>query len=602
MGDRQWGISHKFILFVSAAVAVFMVSAFAITRNMLEDYALETAGRTATIILDQTDKRLAAFFGELEALSKGLAATAIVGSADPAGMRDLFVASVLARKGYLRAIYLGTAAGRMYEWGVGDEFVDFTPNFPAGYDPRTRPWYKSAVAKGDFSVSAPYRYASVDDIGITCALPVIAADGTFVGVLGLDILLDSLGTVLEGLAIPKQGKALILGSSGEIIASQFPEDRPEGMILKRFGSFPGDDQEAAAGNFTGMAGGQATHFAFKRIEGLDWRIVVAMPLGPILESVRALLDLIGLVELILMIALVVALAGISGRLIVAPLGHIVSVINRAESGEKGARVKVSTADEFGLLGHGFNRLLDAVEEYSASLEDKVRSRTDEIRKLQRENTKLRIVEERRRIYRDMHDTIGAKLTNIFFCDSVAKDLAKDGPVRLREMLSTIESNCLQAVGSLKGIILGMSDDDRRASSFSLTVSAGIRNRLEARGLAFDCVVKNKHAIEELPSATLDELEKMLDELVSNVLKHSGASGVKLRLSLGMSGLSLRFSDDGSGFETATARRGSGIDNIRYRVESLGGAMRLETAQGKGTAYRVSIPVHNGTATMSGDEG
>ena len=92
MGERQWGISHKFILFVSAAVAVFMVSAFLITRNMLEDYALETAGRTANIILDQTDKRLAAFFGELEALSKGLAATSIVRSADPAGMRDLFVA------------------------------------------------------------------------------------------------------------------------------------------------------------------------------------------------------------------------------------------------------------------------------------------------------------------------------------------------------------------------------------------------------------------------------------------------------------------------------------------------------------------------------
>ncbi|PKL08959.1 MAG: hypothetical protein CVV51_06290 [Spirochaetae bacterium HGW-Spirochaetae-7] len=600
MGGRQWGISQKFILFVSAAVAVFMVSAFLITRNMLEDYALETAGRTATIILDQTDKRLGAFFGELEALSRGLAATTIVCSADPAGMRDLFVASVLARKGYLRAVYLGTAEGVMYEWGVGDEFVDNTPSFPAGYDPRTRPWYRSAVAKGDFSVSAPYRYASVDDIGITCALPVLASDGAFVGVLGLDILLDSLGTVLEGLAIPKQGKALILGTSGEIIASQFPGDRPEGMILKRFGSFPGDDREASAGSFTGEAGGQPTQFVFKRIEGLEWRIVVAMPLEPILESVRALLDLIGLVELILMIALVVALAGISGRLIVAPLGRIVAVIGRVEGGEKGARVNVSTADEFGLLGHGFNRLLDAVEEYSAGLEDKVRSRTDEISKLQRENTKLRIVEERRRIYRDMHDTIGAKLTNIFFCNSVARDIAKEGPDRLREMLSTIESNCLQAVGSLKGIILGMSDDDRRASSFSLTVSAGVRNRLEAKGVAFDCLVKNKRALEELPSAMLDELEKMLDELVSNVLKHSSASGVKLRLSLGASGLSLRFSDDGSGFDPATARSGSGIDNIRYRVESLGGAMRMETASGAGTLYRISIPVPGDGSTGNGD--
>ena len=586
MGARTWGISHKYILLVSAAVAVFMVAAFLITRSVLEDYALQAADDTAGIILDQTDKRLAAFFGDLEALARSLAGTRVVMDADQAGMRDLFIASVLARNTYLRAIYLGTADGKMHEWGVGAEFVDHTPSFAPGYDPRVRPWYHAAVAKGDFSVSAPYRYASVDDIGITCALPVRTIDGRFVGVLGLDILLESLGSVLEGLAIPRQGRAIILGSNGEIIASQFPEDRPEGMILKRFKAFPAE----GTGSFSGEIDGRETQFLHKKIEGLDWSVLVAMPLEPIRHSVRSLLDLIGLVELFLMLALVLALASISGRLIVAPLGHIVSVINRVEGGQRGLRVSVRSGDEFGVLGDEFNRLLDTVEGYSVSLEDKVRTRTDELRKLQRENTRLRIVEERRRIYRDMHDTIGAKLTNIFFCSNVALDLAKEGPDRLREMLSTIESNCTQAVGSLKGIILGMSEDDRRASTFSLAVSAGIRNRLEAGDIAFDCVIKKKRAIEALPPAIRDELEKILDELVSNVLKHSGAKGVKLRMSIGPSGLSLRFSDDGRGFVPASRRAGSGLDNIRFRIEALGGESRFESAEGGGALYRITIPL------------
>jgi len=484
-------------------------------------------------------------------------------------------------------LYLGTADGRMYEWGVGAEFVDYAPSFPPDYDPRVRPWYRSALEKDDFSISAPYRYASVDDIGITCALPVRAADGTLVGVLGLDILLRSLASVLEGLAIPKGGKALILGSGGEIIASQFDEDRPEGMILKRFSA--GDALANPAGSFTGSAGGQATQFVHQRIEALNWIVVVAMPLEPIWGSVRALLDLIGLVELMLMVALVISLAFISGKLIVTPLGHIVSVINHVEAGQKGLRVAVSSNDEFGVLGDEFNRLLDTVEEYSSNLEDKVRTRTDELRKLQRENTRLRIIEERRRIYRDMHDSIGARLTNIFFCNSVARDLAKDGPERLRELLQTAESNCLQAVGSLKGIILGMSDDDRRASSFSLAVSAGVRNRLEAAGMTFDCFIKDKHAIEELPPAVLDELEKVIEELVSNVLKHSRASGVRLRMSLGASGLAFRFSDDGRGFDPAWSGAGSGLGNIRYRIESLGGTLRIDAAHGMGSRYRISIP-------------
>jgi methyl-accepting chemotaxis protein len=587
MHDRHWGISQKYILFVSAAVLAFMITAFIVTRTMLEDYAFRAADETAALILDQTDKRLVAFFSELEAILRSLASTAIVQSVDTVAMRDVFITSVVSRSRYLRAIYLGTSDGRMFEWGVGAEFIDYAPGFPPDYDPRVRPWYRSALEKGDFSISAPYRYASVDDIGITCALPVRTPDGTLIGVLGLDILLRSLASVLDGLAIPKGGKALILGSRGEIIASQFNEDKPEGMILKHFSA---DDVIAhPAGSFTGSVGGQATQFVHQRIESLDWIVMVAMPLVPIRESVRALLDLIGMVELMLMVALVIALAIISGKLIVSPLGHIVSVINHVEAGEKGFRVTVASSDEFGLLGDEFNRLLDTVEEYSSSLEDKVRSRTDELRKLQRENTRLRIIEERRRIYRDMHDTIGAKLTNIFFCNSVALDLTKDGPERLREMLRSAESNCLQAVGSLKGIILGMSDDDRRANSFSLTVSAGVRSRLEATGIAFDCVVKNKRAIEELPPGILDEFEKIIDELVSNVLKHAGAASVRLRLSLGSSGLSLRFSDDGRGFDPRAAGTGAGFSNIRYRAEALGGTVRVEAEPGMGTLYRISIP-------------
>ncbi|HUW70043.1 MAG TPA: cache domain-containing protein [bacterium] len=587
MSRRPWGISHKFIMLVSAAVAVFMVTAFVVTRTMLEDYALRAADETAGIILDQTDKRLITFFSELEALSRSLASMQPVQRIDPDAMRDIFIASVNARSAYLRAIYLGTADGRMYEWGVGAEFVDNTPKFPEGYDPRTRPWYRSTMERGDFSVSSPYRYASVDDIGITCALPVKTGDGSVAGVVGMDILLRSLGSVLDGLEIPKGGKAIILGSGGEIIASQFAQDRPEGMILKRFEA--GDVLKAPAGSFLGSIGGQATQFVHRRIEGLDWIVVVALPLAPIRNSVRALLDLIGLVEASLMVALVLALAFISGRLIVAPLGHIVSVMNRVESGQKGVRVSVNTSDEFGFLGDEFNRLLDTIEEYSTTLEAKVRSRTDEIGKLQRENTKLRVIEERRRIYRDMHDTIGAKLTNIFFCNSVARDLAKDGPGRLLEMLATIEANCLDAIGSLKGIILGMSEDDRRASSFSLTVSAGVRNRLEARGIALDCRIRNKHALENLPAGHREELEKIIDELVSNVLKHSGARHVRMRLSTGAKGILLRFSDDGSGFDQGGRISGSGLGNIRYRIEALGGTVRLQTSPGAGTAYAIAIP-------------
>ncbi len=591
MTEGRWGIGQKFILFISLSVLVFLVGIFLITRNVLSDYALATADELASTILDQTDKRLGQFFEEMEHLARGLAGTRAVLEADEAAMGDLFVATVLPRARYLRAVYLGTEDGRMFEWGVGKGFVDYRPSFPPGYDPRVRPWYRAALDKGDFAISDPYIYASVDDIGITCALPVAGSGGTLVGVLGLDILLEDLRRILEDLDIPKQGKALLVSSTGVVVASQFPGDRAADPSQKGFAMPIGPDAlREVSGAFTTSIDGEDVHFVYKKTSRADWTVAVGMPLDSILASMRALLNIISMVEIILMLMLTLALAGITGRLIVSPLAGIVAVINRLKAGDKAARVLVRTGDEFGVLGDEFNMLVDEVDGYSRDLEDKVRQRTEEIWLLQKENTRLRVAEERRRIYRDMHDSIGAKLTNIFFCGGVAKDLAREGPDKLREMLERIEANCLEAVASLRGVILGMHEDDRMGSDLVKFVSAGIRQRLESRDMDFDCRIRNRRALRELGDEERTEIEKVLEELVSNVLRHSGASRVRLRLSAGPRGVLLRFSDDGAGFDPGAAPASSfGLANVRFRIERLGGKVSMRAAPGRGVEYSALIP-------------
>ncbi len=591
MTEGRWGIGQKFILFISLSVLVFLVAIFLITRDVLGDYALATADELAETILDQTDKRLGQFFEEMEHLARGLAGTRAVRSADEGAMGDLFVATVLPRSRYLRAVYLGTEDGRMFEWGVGKGFTDYRPSFPPGYDPRARPWYRTALERNGFAISDPYIYASVDDIGITCALPVTGPDGSRVGVLGLDILLEDLRRILEGLEIPKEGKALLVSSTGVVVASQFPGDRAADPSQKGFAlPFSREEIRGPSGSFTAEIEDEETHFVYKRTSRADWTIAVGMPLGSILESMRTLLNIISMVEIILMLMLTLALAGITGRLILSPLAGIVAVINRLKAGDKAARVQVRSGDEFGVLGEEFNMLVDEVDGYSRNLEEKVRQRTEEIWQLQKENTQLRVVEERRRIYRDMHDTLGAKLTNIFFCGGMARDLAKDGPERLREMLDAVESNCLAAVDSLRGIVRGMHEDDRMGSDLVKFVSAGMRQRLESRDIDFDCRIRNRKALRDLGDETRTEIEKVLDELVSNTLKHSGASRVRLRLSAGTRGILLRFSDDGVGFDPAGSRAGSfGLANVRYRVERLGGTVSVRSAPGRGAEYSAILP-------------
>ena len=373
------GISQKFILFISLSVLAFLACTLLISQDIMRRHALRSADELASTILDRTDKQIAQFFGDMEFLARGLAATRPVLQIDPEGMRDLFLANVLARKRYLRAIYLGTTDGRMYEWGHGAGFVDHIPTFPPGYDPRVRPWYRTAIEKDGFSVSAPYLYASVDALGITCVLPVRNAAGELLGVLGLDILLDSLASILDDLEIPKDGRAIILDSEGFVVASQFPVARTGEQTLQPI-DLPGGAviSQSVQGSFASKVEGTDMHFVFRRVDSFNWIIVVGMPYGAILESTRELLKAVTLFDLIMMTAMILAVAGITGRLIISPLNYIVSIINRKEGGQRDARAIIKSGDEFGFLARELNKLFDVVDGYSSDLEAKVKRRTEEL--------------------------------------------------------------------------------------------------------------------------------------------------------------------------------------------------------------------------------
>lgn len=589
------GISQKFILFISLSVLAFLACTLLISQDIMRRHALRSADELASTILDRTDKQIAQFFGDLESLARGLAATRPVLEVDPVGMRDLFLANVLARKRYLRAIYLGTTDGRMLEWGQGEGFVDHVPSFPPGYDPRERPWYRTAIEKDQFSVSAPYRYASVDAMGITCVLPVRNAAGELLGVLGLDILLESLASILDDLEIPKDGRAIILDGTGQVVASQFPMTRSGGQPLKPV-DLPGGDAIFLSGQgaFASQVNGTAMHFVFRRVDRFDWIIVVGMPYSAILASTRELLKAVTLFDLIMMTAMILAVAGITGRLIISPLNYIVSIINRKEGGQKDARATIKSGDEFGFLARELNKLFDVVDGYSSDLEAKVKHRTEELWQLQQENTRLRIAEERKRIYRDMHDSIGAKLTNIFFCNGVARNMAGECPSALTEMFEGVETNCLEAVQSLKEIVFGMKEDDLIASDTAQFLSLGMRQRLRTGGINFDCRIIGREVLNACPAAIRNETAKVFEELVSNVLKHAKATKVKLRIKADTEKLAIQFSDDGGGMIPGiSGNLVSGLNNIRYRIERFGGDMNIESTPDTGTLFRITIPM-NGT--------
>jgi len=88
------------------------------------------------------------------------------------------------------------------------------------------------------------------------------------------------------------------------------------------------------------------------------------------------------------------------------------------------------------------------------------------------------------------------------------------------------------------------------------------------------------------------LFRVVQEALTNITRHAGASKVEIGLVADASTVSLRVTDDGCGFETSRVQgRGLGLTSIEERVKELGGEVRFRSTDGQGTAVEIDLPRH-----------
>ena len=113
--------------------------------------------------------------------------------------------------------------------------------------------------------------------------------------------------------------------------------------------------------------------------------------------------------------------------------------------------------------------------------------------------------------------------------------------------------------------------------------------VEARAgldVAFEC-----HGDVRLPVDKEQELFRLAQEALNNVLKHAHARRVNACLELGSDRAVLEVIDDGRGFDTLLQGGGGGfgLSGMRERAERLGGSLMIESSPGSGTRVRVEVP-------------
>jgi signal transduction histidine kinase len=100
----------------------------------------------------------------------------------------------------------------------------------------------------------------------------------------------------------------------------------------------------------------------------------------------------------------------------------------------------------------------------------------------------------------------------------------------------------------------------------------------------------------MPARTQVVLLRATQEALTNVGRHAAANRVRVRLGYHDGGVSLDICDDGRGFD-ASAPPGFGLDGMRRRVRQVGGALRLTSAPGTGTAITIEVPASGASAAQ-----
>ena len=97
---------------------------------------------------------------------------------------------------------------------------------------------------------------------------------------------------------------------------------------------------------------------------------------------------------------------------------------------------------------------------------------------------------------------------------------------------------------------------------------------------------------ELPLEWEENLLRIGQEVLTNVLRHAQASKFNAQLAFDDGEIRLNLRDNGSGFDPAGRHDGFGLQGMRERVEGMGGQLAIQSAKGEGTAISIVLPLAN----------
>jgi signal transduction histidine kinase/ligand-binding sensor protein len=211
-------------------------------------------------------------------------------------------------------------------------------------------------------------------------------------------------------------------------------------------------------------------------------------------------------------------------------------------------------------------------------------------RLQYQAEQLAVLEERQRLARELHDSVTQALYSLtLYADAARMAFSAQKWEALERNLQEVRNMSREAMYDMRLLVFEL----RPFMLETEGLASALRARLAAvegrSGLKTEVLVEKER---RLPIKIEEELYRIAQEALNNVVKHAGATQDQIRLKCDENNLSMQMSDDGKGFEPEAVSKsgGFGLQGIHERVQQLGGTLKIESAPLRGTRLSVRIPL------------
>ena len=209
-----------------------------------------------------------------------------------------------------------------------------------------------------------------------------------------------------------------------------------------------------------------------------------------------------------------------------------------------------------------------------------------------------VEQERKRIARDLHDTVSQELfASSMILSGLSTNLPQIEQKQVAVQLSAVENMLQNAQKDLRILLLHLRPTELENKTLSEGFDILLKELTDKSNIE---VVYKKH-IGSLPKKIEDNVFRIAQEFISNTLKHAKASRLEVYLNQTATEFQLKMVDNGVGFDMDANRELSyGLNNIEERVDDMAGTLTLLSQKGKGVSMDIRLPLVGGKSEEKND--